>query len=103
MINLAKHIVQDSDLYLDVDCEANYDGDARIWKRRVWLSKEDGAVVTSDEVLFSANWYQGFEETEAVPPDIWAALKTCVNSAIIEILKPNDNADNQSRRGSDVL
>ena len=88
MIELETHIVQNSELYLDVDCEASYKGDARIWKRRAWLDKEEGTIVTSDDVLFSANGNNGFEAATVVPPDIRDALKDRVNRAVAEILVP---------------
>ena len=87
-IKTEKHVVQDTDLYLDVDCDASYANDDRIWRRRVWLDKETNGIVTTDEIFFSESGDDGFEETDSVPADIEEALGACVDCAVSGRLKP---------------
>ncbi len=88
IIQTQNRIVQDIDLYLDVDCEANYVEDERLWVQRVWLDKETGKTVIGDVILFSANNNDGLHEASEIPPDISTKLTESIMKAINETITP---------------
>ncbi len=75
-----------SEKYIDVDCKAFYRADPRVWRCRVFLDLETGAIGQDDDVYFSPSDITVFELAHDVPEDIRAALRLRA-AAGVEILE----------------
>jgi hypothetical protein len=86
-------VAQDSDDYLDVDCDVRYVGVDKMWRRRIWLDKGTLNIVIPPEIyLDDVNGLEELQKLSDVPADIRDALASCVDKAVASHLLPAEVA-----------
>jgi hypothetical protein len=82
-------ITQDSELYMDVDCVAQYiDEDPRIWKYSLYLEKETLRIRYSQVIAVSEDDSGSFRAAPEVPADIAARLSENAVRAVLTRMLP---------------